>query len=372
MTTPRAGRPDPARRESLWVRVERNRFRLVAYLVAFALVTAVFTALVIAAGAVLALLLADGGGNEGALTVLARWVLDSGPWRAYLLALAGSALYELWAVSRPERWLLRRLGASIVPKGDHLAAKMALKDMAVASGLTVAPSMHLIETPNVNAFVFKAPGRRPVLGVTAGLLDRFTVDEQRAVFANLTARVISGDTLVSSVVASLLEPLNRFRTYRLRALDVEDRLMRDALEARKYGSGESSSGGLPVSALFIPVLFPFVVAGEVLAAAQRRSHLVVSEKADTEGMLLLKDPAAMLSALERAIRLNNNVTQADEALGDLFYCWTGDSTDDESDPEWHRVSRLREVLGVDGWVPDEPDDTALADLLPPPAPRLEK
>lgn len=356
----------------MWIRVERNRFRLAGYLVVFALVTAVFTALMIAAAAVLVLMLTDDGADAGAPTLFARWVLGNGLWRAYLLALGSSALYELYAVSRSERWLLRRLGATLVPKGERLAAKMALKDMAVASGLTVAPSMHLLETPNVNAFVFKAPGRRPVLGVTSGLLDRFSVDEQRAVFANLTARVISGDTLVSSVVASLLEPLNRFRSHRLRALDVEDRLMRDALDARKYGSGESSQRGLPASALFIPMLFPFVIAGEVLAAAQRRSHLVASEKADAEGMLLLKDPAAMLSALERAIRLNNNVVQADEALGDLFYCWTGDSTDDESDPEWRRVARLREVLGVDGWVPDEPDDPRLAELLPPPAPRLEK
>jgi Zn-dependent protease with chaperone function len=282
-------------------------------------------------------------------------------------------IYEVWTVTRPERWILRRLEAKLVPKGEHLAAKMALKDMAVASGLTVAPSMHLLETPNVNAFAFKAPGRRPVLGVTSGLLERLSVDEQRAVFANLTARVISGDTLVSSVVASLLSPLNRFRDYRLTALDAEDRLMSDALEARKHSSGESSrGGGLPASALFILVLFPLVLAGEIVAAAQRRSHLVAAEKADAEGMLLLKDPRPMLSALERCIRLNNNVSLADETLGDLFYCWTGDSTDDECDPEWRRVARLREVLGVDGWVPDEPDASCVDDLLPPPAPRLEK
>lgn len=356
----------------MWIRVERNRFKLVAYLVVFALVTAVFTALVIAVAAWFALMLTDDGPEAGMLALLARWVMDDGLWRPYLLALAGSAIYELWAMSRPERWLLRRLDATIIPKGEHLAAKMALKDMAVASGLTVAPAMHLLDTPNVNAFAFKAPGRRPVVGVTTGLLERFTVDEQRAVFANLTARVISGDTLVSSVVASLLDPLNRFRSYRLRALAAEDRLMRDALEARKYNPNEPLQGGLPASAFFIPVLFPFVLAGEVLAAAQRRSHLVASEKADAEGMLLLKHPQPMLSALELSIRLNNNVTVAEETLGDLFYCWTGDSTDDESDPEWRRVARLREVLGVDGWVPDELDDARFAELLPPPAPRLEK
>lgn len=371
MNPPRSGLPDPARRGPLWVRVERNRFRLVAYLAVFALFTAVFTALLIAVVAVLALMVTDEG-SGGAPQAAGRWLLASGPWRPYLLALAWSVVYEIWAVTRPEKWLIRRLSATLVPKGEHLAAKMALKDMAIASGLSVAPSMYLLQTSNVNAFAFRAPGRRPILGVTSGLLERFSVDEQRAVFANLTARLISGDTLVSSVVASLLAPLNWFRSHRIAALDVEDRRMRDALDARGFGSGASTQSGLPVSALFIPVLFPFVIAGELLAAGQRRSHLVASEKADAEGMMLLKDPKPMLAALEKAIRFNNNVILADEALGDLFYCWTGDSTDDEGDPEWRRAARLREVLGVDGWVPDEQDTSGVADLLPPPAPRLEK
>ena len=66
-------------------------------------------------------------------------------------------------------------------------------------------------------------------------------------------------------------------------------------------------------------------------------------------MLLLKDPVAMLSALQRCIELNNVVPAAGEAFAELFYCWTGISSDDEDDPEWIRVARLREVLGVMGY-----------------------
>jgi Zn-dependent protease with chaperone function len=266
--------------------------------------------------------------------------------------------------------LLDRLGATFVPKGEWLPTKMALKDMAIASGLQVSPSLWALDTPNVNAFVFAAPGHRPVLGVTRGFVERFSVAEQRAVFANLVARIVSGDIAVSSTVASLLAPLQWYRSYRLTIDREEDaRLLTTAAEAAQRTPQAGNAGCAVVP--FILAAFPAVIATELLAALQRRSHLIASEKADAEGMLLLKDPRVMLSALERAIRFNNNVVEADEALGDLFYCWTGDSTDDDTDPEWHRGARLREVLGVEGWV--EPQELVdLSDVLPPPAPRLEE
>lgn len=50
-------------------------------------------------------------------------------------------------------------------------------------------------------------------------------------------------------------------------------------------------------------------------------------------MLLLKEPRAMLSALETCIRHNNFVPTAGPGFAQLFYCWTGDATNDEEDPE---------------------------------------
>jgi Zn-dependent protease with chaperone function len=370
VATPYAGRPDPSRLEPLWDRVDRNRLRLLAYLVVFAGTFAALVALAVAALGGLTLLLFDEGGDRSALQMVGRWVFADGPWRPVAVGLLLAVAYEAWALLRSERWLLKRLKATLVPRGELLDSKLVLKDMAIAAGFDVAPSLHLLDTPNVNAFVFRARDRRPVVGVTRGLVTRLTVDERRAVFANLTARLVSGDSAVSSAVASLLAPLQWFRAHRLRAIDEEDAMMRRALEERRADPWSRREQAFPISGLFLPVLFPLILAGEILAAAQRRSHLVASEKADAEGMLLLKDPRNMLSALERSIRLNNNVVEADHSLGDLFYCWTGDSTDDESDPEWHRVARLREVLGVEGHIPHDPSPALVSESFPPPAPRL--
>ena len=94
--------------------------------------------------------------------------------------------------------------------------------------------------------------------------------------------------------------------------------------------------------------FALAIVGELFAFWQRRGQLRAAEKADAEGMLLLKEPAVMLSALEKCVRYDNVVPRAGDTFSDLFYCWTGDSADDEDDPEWERVARLREVLGVEG------------------------
>ena len=80
----------------------------------------------------------------------------------------------------------------------------------------------------------------------------------------------------------------------------------------------------------------------------------------------------MLGALRRCVELDNLVPAAGEAFAELFYCWTGVATNDEVDPEWERVARLREVLGVEGatWPGgDVSVDEGM--LLPPKAPRLE-
>lgn len=337
---PVAGRPDVRRREPLWDRVDTNRLKLAAYVALFVIaVVIVFDAIFfIFAGCASLVVLAELG-QVGLL----RSAVRAGPgvlFSYFSLIMGVVALaWALWTLARSEKWLLVRLGATLVPKGELIDSKMALKDMAIAAGLPMAPSFHLIENSTVNAFVFSAHRRRAVLGVTRGLVDKLSVDEQRAVFANLMARLAAGDTIVDTGVASLMWPLNAWRSRNLEAQN--ERMDREII-----GEISPSSFSVPV------VLFGFALAlvGETFAFLQRRRHLRAAEKGDAEGMLLLKDPTSMLRALEKAVRFDNVVPGAGETFADLFYCWTGDSSNDELDPEWRRFARIREVLGVEGMA----------------------
>ena len=71
------------------------------------------------------------------------------------------------------------------------------------------------------------------------------------------------------------------------------------------------------------------------------------EKADAEGMLLLKDPSPMLSALGKASRSSNDVGVSDPSYDGIFYAATS-GTPQVDRIEQRRYERLREVLGTEG------------------------
>lgn len=323
---------------------------------------------------------AIGGGLWAPIAIAAKWFFSRGVVYPLLGGLAGSLAYIAWSLGRSERWLLERLHAEFVPKGELVDEKMALKDMAIAAGLPVAPAFYRIPSGGTNAFVFKAVGRRPVAGVTDRFLEMLTLDEQRAVFANLTARVVTGDTLVASAVCALMAPVEAWRQYRLEQPEAMDPALRSAAQSVHERQWVQAGAVATFAPDFLLLISPFgialVVLGELLAAGYRWSHLAAAEKADADGMLLLKDPAPMLEALEHCVRLDNMVGVSGDALGQLFYCWTGVATNDELDPEWRRVARLREVLGVEGAIIEDGFEAAIGKALsaamPPLPPRVAK
>lgn len=358
--------------EPLWNRVDRNRWRLFLIELVF-LVSCVINVWILLAVALVATAIFGARSPE----LLELIFTNAGLYFAVtgLIAVIIGATWMGYALSRSEKWLLARLDAALVPTGDLLPTKYALKDMAIASGFRFAPALYIMETDNVNAFVFAHRERRAVVGVTRGLVERMGVDEQRAVFANMMARLKSGDIATATVISALVRPLWAMRERditrgdRSTIVTVDSMGQRTIMENDKVTSGglddESWSG---LGSYFL-VAGAFIVISEIVLWHRRRTDLRRAEKADAEGMLLLKDPQSMLSALEKAVRFNNWVPNAGPGFAQLFYCWTGDDTDDESDPEWQRVTRLREVLGAEGMAPPviKPNERV---LLPPPAPRV--
>ena len=87
----------------------------------------------------------------------------------------------------------------------------------------------------------------------------------------------------------------------------------------------------------------------------RALHRTGLEKADAEGMLLLRDPTPMLSALRKAISSSNEVADGDPSYDGIFYAPTsGKPAIDKV--ERRRYDRLREVLGIEGLAAELPED----------------
>lgn len=361
--------------EPLWDRVDRNRLKLAGLVISFIIASALgFTSLF----AVPWFLFKYFGTIRQAATRQQFWVSYAIglAWVAGAIALA-AAVWATFTLLRSEKWLVKRLDATLVPRGELLDTKFALKDMALAAGLRVAPALYLMRETSTNAFVFAARRRRAVIGVTEGFTTKLTVDEQRAVFANLIARLASGDAMVSTGVTALMWPVHAWRLSRMTAeAEAESAaLAQDApLGERTEDAARIYARGAADGAIVLYFFFAigFAILAELVAGGHRRAQLSTAEKADAEGMLLLKDPCAMLSALKRCVELNNLVPAAGESFAELFYCWTGVSTNDEDDPEWLRVARLREVLGVMGHEPETPGDGSDHPVGPPRAPRLDE
>lgn len=368
--------PEGVRRERiepLWARVDRNRVK-------FALLIAAYLASIAASAALLAGVAASLLGlvflRSPDLVVAYYANLGLVVRSAALIALLAGSVWVAVALTRSEKRLLARLGAILTPTGSHTPTKLVLKDMALAAGFAHAPALWVIpDCTRVNAFAVGRSPRTSVMGVTQGFAERLSPQDQRAVFANLMARLTNGDVRWATAVSSLVGPIWKLREDDLRR-DSEDPMSAyegpDAmeLEARRL----RRRGDAVAGAMFYFVLYAFVIiVSELLLAGHRNSTLLTAEKADAEGMLLLKDPREMLHALEIVLDANNTVPTAGDAYSTLFYCWAGFGFAPEDDPEFERLSRLREVLGAEGLAvrPAYVIPANAAELISPTAPRVE-
>lgn len=353
----RAGRIEPLR-----TRVAKNRWRFIGFMIAFVVSIALAVgAVVTLAASVFALamifnpdVISSGySGDPRSLIVQAGTL-------AFLIALVLATAWALWRLARSELRLLDRLGARIVGGGDLLATKSALRDMALAAGLPRTPQLYVIDTAGVNAFVLGRSAERVRIGVTRGMLERIDVDAQRAVFANLIARVLSLDTLWATAVSAVMGPIWAFRAADFRRDD--ERIDQPSRQHKTTFDDWTLIG--------ILVYGTAVMATELLAWYHREAAWTAAEKADAEGMLLLKDPRSMLRAIEGVLERNNHVPSAGDAYSQLFFCWAGYGFAPEDDPELRRVARLREALGAEGAA-YVPRPNVVGWPTAPRAPRLE-
>lgn len=348
--------------EPLWDRVERNRLRFVALTLAYIIsVASTFTFLVTSLGLLLPLFTRDAGfamvayANVGTIAAV-----------SFAVSTLAVTAFVVFQMTRSEAFLIKRLEAAPVPQGTLPAVRGALKDMSIAAGFQYPPPLYIIETDRVNAFVVGRSIKRARIGITRGFVDRLSTKDQRAVFANLLARVLSADTLWATAVSALAGPVWAIRDMGYRA---QERSMAPGETPEAHAAMQPSVARIVAPPLVGWIIwYGFVViVTELLSYWHQESAWNAAEKADAEGMLLLKDPHEMLSGLENVLQRNNFVASSGDAFSQLFFCWAGFGFAPEDDPEYRRVYRLREVLGVEGLVtPPRPN-------VPfwPTAPRLE-
>lgn len=354
----------PDRREPLWTRIERNGPKLVLYLGAFVIALAAAAEVVIVLPVAVAVwwsyLTSDVPDAPFAPIMI---------WGGVLFVALG-VVGALVASRRSERSILAQLQAVRVPVGELPETKSALHDMSLAVGMRYPPPLYVLDSCALNAFVVGRTPERAAVGVTTGLLKVLTPDEQRAVFANLLTRLADGDVLIATIVSSLMSPAWMWRRHDLQRDDDPETAAAMLAGQRPMGTTQDANQGLGVVfVLFFWTLAIFVT--EFLYYGHMQQQILTAEAADSKGMLLLKEPRAMLSALQKVLPGDNSIALAGAGMAPLFFAWTGDAYVDERDPEVRRVGRMREVLGPEGFSAEGRGiDPATADAIEPPAPRI--
>lgn len=366
------------RSQPLWVRVDQNRVKLAAFVVAF----------VIGSAALLSLALV---GVPGAMIGWGGSVVGEWEWAWYaprLLAVLGISFGVALAVgsllcavqlANAEDWVRARFNGRELTgeRGDPL--RSAVADMALAAGMAAPPRVIVVDAPGVNAFALGTTRKQPLIGVTPAFLDELSVDQQRAVVATLTARITSGDVMFATALAALMGPLKAIRDSRhgvgelagatADGCAVTDPGCLDGCGHSCAGDGcldgfdSDSAGGCGAAiavVLFVVVTIALTYVAVVTAAWivtlwGRLLHRTAYEKADAEGMLLLKDPSPMLSALHAAISTSNEVGSGDASYDGIFYASPSGRPGVDA-RERRRYDRLREVLGTEGLAAERAGD----------------
>ena len=376
---PTPGTPRPLKPQALWVRVDENRVKLGAFVALFVGGSAV---LLTASMVALPGWLLGWGANQIDLYTRDEW-FGPYPWvvlGAFLLLLAVGGFIAAVQLANAEDWVRNRFKGAPVEPGGLPEVESSIEDMAIAAGLPVTPGLLLLDVESVNACAIGTTRRRPVIGVTQGFLVEVPPEEQRAVIATLVARIAAGDILFGTALAALMGPLKAVRGSGSAARDGAGGAANACCSTGCTNADLSGCGDLPscsgcgdigdlddlgagCGGIIVVVLFLALVAAltyaAVLSAAWivtlwgRALHRTSYEKADAEGMLLLKDPAAMLGALDRVIRASTEVGDGDPSYDGIFYAATS-GTKSVTQVERRRFDRLREILGTEGLAAPPP------------------
>jgi len=347
----------------LWVRVDQNRVKLALFVALFVVGSALLldVALVAVPGSLLSILAVQNGVQaeswfQGLVLVVAA---------TFGLLLALGALIAAIQLSNSEHWVRSRFSGRDLADDEAPALSSAVEDMALAAGLPSPPRLMILEAAadSVNALALGTTRGQPMIGVTPGFLTQLSVDEQRAVIATLTARVVAGDIMFGTALAALMGPLKAIRESRRAGVGVAgsvadagcaDPGCTDGCTDGCVGGVDDIDGcGGAVLVIGFLVLVAVITYVAVVGAAWivtlwgRALHRTSYEKADAEGMLLLKDPRPMITAMTKTSRSSNAVGDGDASYDGIFYVATSGTSRIER-VEKRRYDRLREALGADG------------------------
>ena len=220
-----------------------------------------------------------------------------------IVALAGAAIYALFALLQNRSMIARMTGAQEVDQHQIEPLRRIVENVCIAAGLPVTPEVRIVDDPAPNAF---AAGLRPqssYLGVTTGLLRTMPKRELEAVIGHEISHVRHRDTYLMTMATI-------FAGVIALVADIGFRML-------IFGGGRSRRGGggalVAVLAIVGLLLAPYAALLLRMSLSRRREFL-----ADAGSAEILNDPEAMALALRRLQLDTTTVQYADASVAHLW------------------------------------------------------
>lgn len=219
-----------------------------------------------------------------------------------IVALAGAAIYALFALLQNRRMIARMTGAQEIDQDQIKPLHRLVENVSIAAGLPVTPEVRIVDDPAPNAF---AAGLRPqtsYLGVTTGLLRTMPKRELEAVLGHEISHVRHRDTYLMTMATI-------FAGVIALVADIGFRML-------IFGGGRSRKGGgalIAVVAIVGLLLAPYAALLLRLSLSRRREFL-----ADAGSAEILNDPEAMALALRRLQLDTTSIQYADASVAHLW------------------------------------------------------
>jgi heat shock protein HtpX len=230
----------------------------------------------------------------GIVTGLIGAIFD---WSLGIVALAGAAVYALFAILSSRRMVGGMTRAQEIGPEDLKPLRRIVENVSIAAGLPVTPDVRIVDDPAPNAF---AAGLRPqssYLGVTTGLLRAMPKRELEAVLGHEISHVRNRDTYLMTMATIFAGVIALIADIGFRMLI--------------FGGGGRSrrGGGVLVAVLAIVglLLAPYAAMLLRMSLSRRREFL-----ADAGSAEILNDPEAMALALRR-LQLDTTTIQYPDA-----------------------------------------------------------
>ena len=219
-----------------------------------------------------------------------------------IVALAGAAIYALFALLRSRSMIARMTGAQALDADTSRPLLRLVENVSIAAGLPVTPEVRIVDDPAPNAFAAGLRPQRSYVGVTTGLLRTMPKRELEAVLGHEISHIRHRDTYLMTMATIFAGVIALIADLGFRMLI--------------YGGGRSRRGGgalVAVIAIVGLLLAPYAALLLRMSLSRRREFL-----ADAGAAELLNDPEAMALALRRLQLDTTSIKYADASVAHLW------------------------------------------------------